>query len=111
MKVRACVRGDLLAGTLTAALLVAGCGKAGQVDPYPGRMIATYGDATTPDAIRGRELLKNGHVLDELAGDVNASLKLPDDVAPVGEQCGQVNATWNSTDRRIKLGRFVVTDE
>jgi hypothetical protein len=88
---------------LTAALLVVGCGKAVQVDPYPGRMVATYGDATTPDAIRGRELLKNGHVLEELAGDVNASLKLPDDVALVGEQCGQVNATWNSTDRRIKI--------
>jgi len=103
VKVRACVRGDFLAGTVMAALLVVGCGKAVQVDPYPGRMIATHGDATTPDAIRGRELLKNSHVLEELAGDVNASLKLPDNVALVGEQCGQVNATWNSTDRRIKI--------
>ena len=103
MKLRASVRGALLAQTLTAALLVTGCGNAVQVDPYPGRMIVTYGDATTPDAIRGREVLKNGNVLEELAGDVNSSLKLPGDIAVVGEQCGQVNATWNSTDRRIKI--------
>jgi len=103
VKVRVGVRGALLAQTLTAALLIAGCGNTVQVDPYPGRMIATYGDATTPEAIRGRELLANAQVLEELAGDINSSLKLPGDIALVGEQCGQVNATWNSTDRRIKI--------
>jgi len=66
-------------------------------------MIATYGDATTPEAIRGRELMKNTHMLEDLAVDVNSSLKLPVDVALVGEQCDRVNATWNSTDRRIKI--------
>lgn len=103
VNVRAGVRGAWRAGTLTAALLVASCSNAVEVDPYPGRMIVTYGDATTPEAIRGRELLKNAHVLEELSGDVNSSLKLPGDIALVGEQCGQVNATWNSTERRIKI--------
>ena len=103
VKVRASGRGALLAQTLTAALLVTGCGNAVQVDPYPGRMIVTYGDATTAEAIQGRALLKNAHVLEDLAGDVNSSLKLPGDIALVGEQCGLVNATWNSTDRRIMI--------
>jgi len=103
VKVRAGVRGALLAGALTAALLVVSCGNPVPVDPYPGRMIATYGDATTPEAIRGRDLMKNTRMLEELAGDVSTKLKLPDDIALVGEQCGQVNATWNSTDRRIKI--------
>jgi hypothetical protein len=90
-------------GALLGTLLVAGCDRGVQVDPYPGRMIATYGDATTPEAIRGRELMKNTHMLEDLAVDVNSSLKLPVDVALVGEQCDRVNATWNSTDRRIKI--------
>ena len=103
MKVRAGVHGALWAGTLTAALLVAGCGNAAKVDPYPGRMIATYGDATTPEAILGRDLMKNSKMLEVLAADVNKSLKLPDDIALVGEQCGRVTATWNAADRRIKI--------
>ena len=94
--------GSSRAATLIAVLVIAGCGGA-KVDPYPGRMIVSYGDATTPESIHGRDLMKNTGLLEELAADVNSALKLPSDVALVGEQCGQANATWNSTDRRIKI--------
>ncbi len=94
--------GSSRAATLIAVLVIAGCGAA-KVDPYPGRMIVSYGDATTPESIHGRDLMKNTGLLEELAADVNSALKLPSDVALVGEQCGQANATWNSTDRRIKI--------
>ena len=103
VKLRAGVRGTVRTGVLVAALLVAGCSTGAQVDPYPGRMIATYGDASTPEAVRGRELMKNANMLEGLADDVNSSLKLPADVALVGEQCDRVNATWNSVERRIKI--------
>ena len=103
VKLRAGVRDTVCAGVLVAALLAAGCSNSAQVDAYPGRMIATYGQATTPEAVRGRELMKDARMLEVLADDVNSSLKLPGDVALVGEQCGRVNATWNSVDRRIKI--------
>ena len=103
VEVRVGGRGIRLGGVLVAALLLAGCSNGVQADPYPGRMIATYGDATTPEAVRGRDLMKNSQMLEVLAEDVNSSLKLPADVSLVGEQCDRVNATWNSVDRRIKI--------
>jgi len=92
-----------LAATFAAALLVAGCGGDAQMDPDPGRMIVSYGDATTAEGVRGGASLKRTRVLEDLAGDVNSSLKLPRDITVVAEQCGRVNATWNSTDSRIKI--------
>jgi len=94
---------------LTAALLIAGCSSATHVDPNTqivpdsGRMLVTYGDATTPEATTGRALMTDTHMLEVLAADVNKSLKLPNDIALVGEQCGRVNASWNAADRRIKI--------
>ena len=66
-------------------------------------MVVTYGDATTPEATRGRTAMTDTHMLEDLAADVNKSLKLPDNIALVGEQCGRVNASWNSAERRIKI--------
>jgi len=94
---------------LTAALLIAACDSTVHVDlntqavPDNGRMVVSYGDATTPEATTGRALMMDTHMLDVLADDVNKSLKLPGDIALVGEQCGRVNASWNATDRRIKI--------
>ena len=109
MSQRAVVR---LAGTgvlLTAALLIAGCNTTVHVGLNPhdapdnGRMVVTYGDATTPEATTGRALMTSTRMLEELAADVNKSLKLPSDIALVGEQCGRVNASWNPAERRIKI--------
>ena len=102
-RVRAGTTGAAWAWMLGAVVLTAACGNRAAVDPYPGRMVATYGEATTPEAVRGRELMTNTRMLEVLAEDVNSSLKLPADVSLVGEQCDRVNATWNSVDRRIKI--------
>lgn len=109
MKLRAAIplaRGGVV---LTTALLIAGCSSAAHVVPNTeivpdsGRMVVTYGDATTPEATTGRALMTSTRMLEELAADVNKSLKLPNDIALVGEQCGRVNATWNAAERRIKI--------
>ena len=88
---------------LVAALLAAGCSGGSDSATDSGQMTVRYGDATTPEAVRGRTLMRNEKLLEGLAADVNASLKLPRDVELVGEQCGQANATWNSANNRIKI--------
>lgn len=86
-----------------AALLAAGCSAGEPVEQFPGRMIASYDDATTPEAIRGRAMMQNSKLLEGLAADVNDSLKLPRDIALIGQQCGQANAGWNKTENRIRI--------
>ena len=88
---------------LTAALLAAGCSAGEPAEQFPGRMIASYDDATTPEAIRGRAMMQNSKLLEGLAADVNDSLKLPRDVALIGQQCGTANAGWNKTENRIRI--------
>lgn len=79
-------------------------------DPSPsaeadgsGRMIVTYDDATTPEAIRGRALMEKTKVMDGLAQDVNESLKLPYDVPLVGQQCGEANDFWDPSEKKMIL--------
>ena len=106
---RAAVRHARGCIALTVALSIAGCSSTADVDsttgvvPDSGRMVVTYGDATTPGASTGRALMTSTRMLEELADDVNKSLKLPNDIALVGEQCGRVNAYWNPVARRIKV--------
>ena len=95
------VRGFSQVGALTAALVIAGCG--GDPGPDSGRMTVTYRDATSPEAIQGRALMENAHLLEEVAADVNASVKLPADITLIGDQCGTANASWNSTERLLKI--------
>ncbi len=66
-------------------------------------MTVTYRDATSAEAIRGRALMKDAGLLEDVAHDVNDSLKLLEDVALIAEQCGRVNAAWNSAHREIKM--------
>ena len=85
----------------TAALLISGC--AGDPRPESGRMTVSYGDATSAEAIDGRTLMMDAHLLEDLAADVNDSLDLPYDITLVAEQCGKANASWNSTERLVKI--------
>ena len=48
-------------------------------------MVATYGDATSPEAVTGRDLMRNDHLLEDLAEGINQSLKLPVDVPLIGK--------------------------
>ena len=93
----------LLMAAALAALLAAGCSGGADTGTDSGQMTVGYGDASTPEASRGRTLMRNEKLLESVATDVNASLKLPRNVELVGEQCGQANATWNSVKNRIKI--------
>ncbi len=68
-----------------------------------GQMIVTYGDATTPEAIRGRDLMQKTHLLEGLAKDINDSLKLPYDIPLLGEECGVANDFWSPEDKTMTL--------
>jgi Putative metallopeptidase len=71
--------------------------------PSDGQMIVTYNDATTPEAIRGRDLMQKTHLLEGLAKDINDSLKLPYDIPLIGEQCGVANDFWSPEDKTMTL--------
>lgn len=116
-----------LAAALSLMLAVAGCGRDGEsksapstvtvtsqvtaepvAEPDPtadwhGKMIARYEPATTADAIRGRDLMRKDHLLEDLADSINESLKLPRDVSLVGSQCGEPNAYWSSSDSTLAI--------
>lgn len=68
-----------------------------------GKMIATYEAAETPEAINGRALMQDNRLLEDLADDINASLKLPHDISLRGAQCDQPNAFWDASANTITL--------
>src|SRR5262245_31234075 len=97
---------------LAVGLLVAGCGGGGTEEKADsscspaasgspnakgpdetgapdagGKMIVTYEDATSPDALNGKKLLQDNKVLEDLAADINQTLKLPQDIPLHGAQC------------------------
>ncbi len=71
--------------------------------PSSGRMVVHYGDATTPEAVRGRTLMENTHVMEGLAKDVNETLILPFDIPLVGSQCGEANDFWTTSAKQMIL--------
>lgn len=75
----------------------------GEDADWPGKMIATYEDATSPEAITGRDLIKNDHLLEDLADGITESLKLPHDIPLIGKQCGTANAYWSPSDQSITI--------
>ena len=114
--------------TVAVALLVAGCGGSGQekagssgsgsadagtskakgpeetaAADAGGKMIVSYGDATSPDAINGKKLLQDNNVLEDLAADINQTLKLPIDIPLRGSQCDQPNAFWSPSKKEITI--------
>lgn len=68
-----------------------------------GSMVATYQDASTPEALRGRELLEGDGALEDMADDINQTLILPYDIPLIGAQCGQPNAFWSPSDKTITI--------
>ena len=95
---------------LAVALLAAGCTSAPpKQEPKQesrqeyGQMTVTYQDATSPAAIQGRALMTNAHVLEDMAHYVNGYLKLPYGIELLGAQCGDANAFWSVTDKRITI--------
>jgi hypothetical protein len=72
-------------------------------EPTDGKMTVTYEDATTPEAIKGRDLMQKTHLLEGLAKDINDSLKLPYDIPLVGSECGVANDFWSPSDKTMTL--------
>jgi hypothetical protein len=68
-----------------------------------GKMTVTYDDATSPEAINGKKLLQDNKVLEDLAADINQSLKLPEDIPLHGSQCDQANAFWSPSNKTITI--------
>lgn len=70
---------------------------------WPGKMTVVYEDATTPEAIRGREFMQRTNLLPQLADDINATLKLPFDIPLKGSQCGVANDWWSPADKAMTM--------
>lgn len=116
----------LILPVAAVALIVAGCGGTGEKaestvipsvserlnakgpnDTQPadagGKMIVSYDEATSPEAINGKKLLQDNQVLEDLAADINQSLKLPVDIPLHGSQCDQANAFWSPSEKTITI--------
>ncbi|MGX9790471.1 DUF4344 domain-containing metallopeptidase [Mycobacterium sp. MMS18-G62] len=70
---------------------------------WPGKMTVTYEDATSPDAVRGRDLIQKDHLLEDLADSIDQTLKLPYDVPLIGKQCDEANAYWSPDDKTVTI--------
>lgn len=70
---------------------------------WPGRMTPVYEDATTPEAIQGRDFMQRTDMLARFADDINQLLKLPYDIPLRGSQCDTSNLYWSSGDKAVVL--------
>lgn len=68
-----------------------------------GEMIVFYDDAESPEAVNGRALMQDNDLLEDLADDINQSLKLPHDISLRGSQCDQPNAFWDAGANTITI--------
>ncbi|WP_137145673.1 DUF4344 domain-containing metallopeptidase [Mycolicibacterium sp. CR10] len=78
-------------------------GPDGEEPAGTGSMIVTYQDATSPEAIAGRDVLQADQVLEEMADDINQTLNLPYDIPLLGVQCDQANAFWDPNAKTISI--------
>lgn len=70
---------------------------------WPGKMVVSLGEASSPEATQGRAFMENTNLLPHLADDINATLKLPNDITLKGEQCGSPNDFWNPGDNSLTM--------
>ena len=68
-----------------------------------GNLIVTYEDATSPDALNGKQIMQDGEFLEDVAAETAAMLKLPQDIPLFGRECGQANAYWSPADRAMTI--------
>jgi hypothetical protein len=76
---------------------------ADDADDDDGQMLPEYQDADTPEAVNGRDLMKQADLLENLADAVNASLKLPIDIPLQGQQCDEANDYYSPDDKAVVL--------
>ena len=70
---------------------------------WHGRMVPTYQDAHSPEAVKGRDLLERNTMLEDMADSINEGLKLPQDVPLIGAECGQPNAFWDPSEKSMTI--------
>lgn len=70
---------------------------------WPGKMTVTYENATSPEAVTGRDLIQKDHLLEDLADSINQTLKLPYDIPLIGKQCDEANAFWSPDDKTVTI--------
>jgi Putative metallopeptidase len=68
-----------------------------------GKVRIRYEDARTPDAERGRRLMQDAGLLEQLARHVEDTLALPSDLGAVGKQCDQANDFYDPDANEIQL--------
>jgi len=68
-----------------------------------GQMVVSYEDATTPEAIAGRDLMRKTHFLDDIAKSVSDWYVLPYDIPVAGAQCGEANDYWSPGDKKLTM--------
>lgn len=71
--------------------------------PGSGRVKVRYDDAQTPDAQRGRQLMEDAKLLEDLAQHVKDTLVLPTDMGAVGKQCDQANDFYDPNTNEIQI--------
>jgi Putative metallopeptidase len=71
--------------------------------PSSGKVRIRYEDARTPDAERGRRLMQDAGLLEQLARHVEDTLALPSDLGAVGKQCDQANDFYDPDANEIQL--------
>jgi len=62
-----------------------------------------YEEAQTPDAQRGRRLMQDAKLLEELAQHVEDTLVLPSDLGAVAKQCETVNDFYDPNANEIQI--------
>ena len=88
--------GTSAANSATTSAANSSARSAGDGDANSSQMTVVYEDATTPEAIQGRELMQETGLLESLAQEINNWLELPYDIPVVGSQCGVANDFWLS---------------
>jgi Putative metallopeptidase len=70
---------------------------------WPGKLTTDYADASSPEAIRGRDFTQRKGVLEQFADDMNSTLRFPHDIPLQGKQCDESNLYWNPADKAVVL--------
>ncbi|ORV33462.1 hypothetical protein AWC00_27935 [Mycobacterium conspicuum] len=117
------VKGPTTVVAACAVLLTAGCGgsvtqhadtttsgaqpskqAASTTSTAPsGRVVIRYEDAETPEAQRGRQIMQDAKVLEQLAQHIEDTLLLPNDLGLVAKQCNTVNDFYDPSTTSIEL--------
>lgn len=91
------------ASTVTVTTQAPETGEPDEMANWTGKMTARYDEATSPEAIKGRDLMQQNNLLDDMADSINEGLKLPQDIPLIGTQCDEANAFWSPDEKSMTI--------